>query len=244
MRTCWPHLLWPLLLTLALGGQALRAAPLVMVVDQATEMPMSRFQGATLVGGVHFDLGQLLAERLGRELSFHAVPRKRVVEALVRGDGDFVCLYMPAWLSGPLSWSQPFFRQTEVIATRIEVPAPQQFGDLKDQRIGTVNGFVYVELSQALGAHFLREDAPNAGANLRKLAAHRLDHVVVEGRLLAYSLRQGQPPLRLHPRLEVYSISTHCALGPKASIGLTELDRAIERMQQDGSLQALYSSYD
>lgn len=215
-----------------------------MVIDQATEMPMTQLQRSTVVGGIHHDIGHLLAERLGRELSFRLVPRKRVVEALERGDGDFVCLYKPAWLPGPLSWSQPFFRQSELVATRVDVPAPQQLSDLKDQRIGTVHGFVYVELSQALGAHFLREDAPNAGANLRKLAAHRIDHVVVEGRLLAYALKQQQPPLRLHPRLEVYSISTHCALGPKASISLTELDRAIERIQQDGSLQALYASYD
>lgn len=239
-------LMWRFLLILLLP-LALRAAPgkpLVMVIDQATDLPMALVQGQTVVGGMNHELGQLLGERLGRRVEFLAVPRKRVVETLQRGDGHFVCTYLPAWLPGPLRWSPPFFRQTYVVASRREAPAPKRLADLRGQRIGTVLGFVYEELESALGTGFVREDATNAAANLRKLAAGRLDHALVEGRLLSQELRRGQLTLNLHPPLEVSVLYTHCALGPKSPIGSVELGRAIATIQRDGSLKALYRRYD
>jgi polar amino acid transport system substrate-binding protein len=217
---------------------------LVMAIDSATEMPMALVQGNQVVGGMNHALGRLLAQRMGHELRYIAVPRKRVLQTLERGEADFVCTYLPAWLPGPLQWSQPFFRQQEVVVTRAEVPAPRKLQDLRGRRIGTVLGFVYLELDQILGPEFLRDDAPNAQANLRKLAAGRLDHAVVEGRMLSHVLAQAQPPLKLHPRLPVSSQLTHCALGPKAKVSLAELNQAIDVARRDGSLKALYARYD
>lgn len=229
-------------LVLAAGGVA--AQPLVMVIDSATEMPMARIQNQRISGGMNHELGGLLARQMGREIRYLAVPRKRVVETLARGEGDFVCTYKPAWLPGPLQWSQAFFRQSEVVATRRSATRPRQIEDLRGQRVGTVLGFVYSELDSTLGAGFVREDAPNALANLRKLSVGHLSHAVVEGRLLSHTLKSGQLPLDLHPRLEVSRLLTHCALGPRAQVSLVELDRAIDRIRQDGSLQLLYARYD
>lgn len=229
---------------LLLGAASVGAQPLVMVIDSATEMPMARIQGTRVVDGMNHELGALLAQRMGREIRYLAVPRKRVTETLERGQGDLVCTFKPAWLPGPLQWSQAFFRQSEVIATRRAVSRPRRLEDLRGQRIGTVLGFVYVELEQTLGKDFVREDAPNALANLRKLAAGHLSHAVVEGRLLSHTLREGRLTLELHPRLEVGSLLTQCALSSRSSIPLIELDRAIDRILQDGSLQLLYAKYD
>lgn len=239
--------LWLSLLRLGWLGLAVpgTAAPaLVMAIDNATEMPMARVKGNTVVGGMNYDLGGLLAKNMGRDIRYLAVPRKRVVETLQNGDADFACTYMPHWLPGPLQWSQAFFRQDEVIATRVDTPAPHKLADLKGKPIGTVHGFVYAELEKALGADFVRADAPNAAANLRKLAAGRLDHVSVEGRMLTHVVRRGEPPLRLHPRLHMMSLLTHCALGPSSRVSLIELNHAIETIQRDGSLQLLYEKYD
>ncbi|MBB5202798.1 ABC-type amino acid transport substrate-binding protein [Inhella inkyongensis] len=231
-------------LLFGLGLAHAQPRPLVMAIDSATEMPMALVQDNQVVGGMNHALGRVLAQRMGHELRYIAVPRKRVLEALERGDADFVCTYLPAWLPGPLQWSQAFFRQQDVLVTRAEVPAPRRLQDLRGQRIGTVLGFVYVELERALEAEFLRDDAPNALANLRKLAAGRLDHAVVEGRLLSHVLAQTQPALKLHPRLPVSSLLTQCALGPKAAVSLAELNQAIDVARRDGSLQALYARYD
>jgi len=226
------------------GAQGPAVRPLVMAVDNATEMPMARIQGNRVLEGMTLELGQLLARPLQREPRFVAVPRRRLAEALLRGEADLVCGYLPAWLPGPLRWSQPFFQQSEWLLTRADVPAPQRLADLRGQPIGTILGFVYPELSEALGGGFVREDAPNAAANLRKLAAGRMNHASASSRVLRHMQKEGLFQAALHPPLVVASYTTQCALSPSSPVGVEALNQAIDRLERDGSLRALYQRYD
>lgn len=217
--------------------------PLVLVVDSATDLPNARIEHDRVVGGLTLELAQLLAARMGVETVAISRPRRRLLQSLLDGEADWVCSYMAAWLPGPLRWSQGFFEHEEVVATRADHPAPRQLQDLAGQRLGTILGFVYPEVEAALGRDFLREDAPNAEANLRKLVAGRVAHALVSQRLLQYHRLQGRVPIALHPPLLVHRYRTQCALGPKASVSLEQLNRAIEQVQRDGSLQALTQRY-
>ncbi|WP_310388563.1 transporter substrate-binding domain-containing protein [Roseateles sp.] len=98
--------------------------------------------------------------------------------ALERGQGDLVCAMLPEWFAGPFDWSQPMLPEGEVILTAARAKRPSSLADLRGLTIGTVHGFVYPELEQALGSGFVREDAPNAAANLRKLNQGRMDYAV------------------------------------------------------------------
>eukprot|EP01136_Pigoraptor_vietnamica_P037969 Opistho-1_new@106651 len=90
-------------LKLAMAAWLLWAAPawaaeLVVLVDASTEMPWAEVQEESVLGGLHRDVGEALAQRLGREARFLVLPRKRLGEALQRGQGDVTCAMQPAWL--------------------------------------------------------------------------------------------------------------------------------------------------
>lgn len=219
-------------------------APLVLVVDSATEMPMARIEHDQVSDGLTLEVTRLLAARLGRPLRTVAVARKRLAASLLGGEADIACSYVPAWLPGPLQWSQGFIPQAQWLLTRADQPAPTRIEDLRDQPIGTVLGFVYPELTQALGAQFVREDAPNVAANLRKLAAGRMQHATVASRVVRYAQQQGQFKAAVHPPLVLSTTMTQCALGPRASVSLRALNEAIAQVERDGSLKALLARYD
>lgn len=226
----------------SLRGETTR--PLVLLVDSATEWPMARLRGDELVGGMSLDLAQLLAARMGQPMQAIARPRRRLLQTLQSGEADWVCGYLEPWLPGPLRWSKAFFEQDEFIVTRADHPAPQKLTDLAGQRIGTLLGFVYPELEQALGKRFVREDVASAEANLRKLSAHRLAHIAVSARVLVAAQREARFTTALHPPLLLRRYLTRCALREGAPVDLAQLDRAIDQIQRDGSLRALYRRYD
>lgn len=235
-----------LLVALLLGASGLAQAqvPWVLAVDSGTQMPMARIARDRVVDGMSLELGQLLARQLGRELQMVALPRKRLLPELLQGRVDGACAYLPEWLPGPLQWSKPFFLQEYAIVSRADAPAPVSLEALRGQRLGTVLGFVYPELEAALGADFLRDDAPDAHASLRKLALGRLQHVAVSQRLLGYLQRSAQFSAAVHPPLPVGQMATRCALGPSATVTLQQLNQAIDAIERDGSLAALYRRYD
>jgi polar amino acid transport system substrate-binding protein len=234
------------LLAAALAGLPWAAhadAALRMVIDSATHMPMARIERDAVSAGMTLELGQLLAQQLGRDLQVLARPRKRLLQSLESGEAHIACSYMPAWLPGSLQWSQGFFRHDEVLVSRQDAKRPVRLEALRGQRIGTILGFVYPGYSAALGNAFVREDAPNAEANLRKLAAGRIEHAAVSARLLSYQQRTGAFSAAIHPPLLTATLLTHCALGPAAPVSLQALDAAIAAIQRGGSLERLYRRY-
>lgn len=205
---------------------------------------MAQIEAGQVRGGMNHELGALLASRMGRRIDYLAIPRKRLRGLLERGEADLICTYKPEWLgAASLQWSKPFFQQVDVLVTRADARRPRGFGELAGQRIGTVLGFAYPELIQAIGTTFVRDDAPDAEANLRKLSAGRLQHAVVERRLLRHLQRSGAFKAAIHEPLPINSLRTHCALGPRASVTLAQLDQAIVAIERDGSLASLYARY-
>lgn len=219
------------------------AQPLVFVVDETTELPVAKFRNGELVSGLYLDLGQELAHRLGREPQFRLVPRKRVEQILQEGRADLLCDYLPAWLTGRFSWSRPFLPNKDLLITRQDRPQVLRLEDLWLQRVGTVIGFAYPQLVQALGKDFRRDDALTSAGNLRKLAMGRVDHAVVNQRILRYLERTGEFTTPLHPPLVLNEFTAQCALSPKSTLQLPALDAAIGQMMSDGSLDRILQPY-
>jgi polar amino acid transport system substrate-binding protein len=236
MRTWALGLVWWALIAGA-SAQDLRIA-----VDASTEMPWSEVTEGVLTGGLHRDFGMALARQLARQPRFLLLPRKRLTEALARGDADLTCGLMPAWLPGPFDWTAGFFEENDVMLTLRDAPRPARLADLAGQPVGTINGFSYPELQRLLGQGFVRDDAPTATANLAKLAAGRVRHAVVNQRFLEYQLRYRGLKLALYPPLQVNRNELACAVSRRGTTTALQIEQAVHRLKAGGSLPQLLSS--
>lgn len=234
-----------LLLALAApAGTAAAEAPLVVLVDSSVQLPQALIRDGQVVEGLQHDIAVELGQRLGRPLRFRVVPRRRVGPSLLAGDeADLICTYLPAWLPEPLQWSKPFLDDGELLVTTRRRPAPMRLSQVAGQRIGTIAGFAYAEVAATLGAGFLRDDGPNLESLLRKLALGRVEHALVGRASFEYLLRRGEVPVALHPPLVVAHWRTSCALSPRSTLKLVELDAALDAMQAEGSLRRIVDRY-
>ena len=233
------------LIAAVIGGcsAAATAAPLVLLVETSTLMPQARIEGNRVVEGLHLDLGTALARRLGRELVLRPTPRKRLAQALERGEGDMVCDYQSDWLPGPFNWSRPFIPDQALLVTAASAPAPANLAALSGQPIGTVLGYIYPEMGELLRAGFVRDDAPDAVANLRKLEIGRVQHALTGRRVLEYQQRIGRFRLAVHPPLVVSEVLAQCALSPGSTVALPALNTAISGLVAEGELNRILGKY-
>jgi ABC-type amino acid transport substrate-binding protein len=216
---------------------------LVVLVDRAADMPMSRIENGRLTDGVHKMLGEALARGTGRELRFLLLPRKRIARALQQGEADILCGYTPEWIEGDFLWTEPVFTAEEVLVTDASQPQPHSIADLRGQAIGTILGYQHPEIEKILGAGFVRDDSPNMETNLEKLARGRVHHVLIARGVLEYRQRLRAFPLNLHPPLTAASFSTRCAVSRKGHLSLEEANRAIAAITRDGTLARILAQF-
>jgi len=216
--------------------------PLVVLVDTGTEMPMAGFDEGRLVEGIHKDLGQALAGKLGREASFLPLPRKRIAMALESGQADLICMYLPPWLPGKFQWTRGFFPVSEVVVTDTSVPQPRRLRDLSGQPVATVLGYAYPELEAQLGQGFVRDDGHSSSGNLRKMAAGRLHHAITQQSTLDYYLKVGEK-LSLYAPLVVKHYQAQCAVSPQGQVSVGAVNKAIGQIVRDGSVNKILSNY-
>lgn len=228
---------------LAVFACAADPPPLVLLVDTSAQMPQARIEGDRVVEGLHLDLGRALARRLGREVVAKPVPRKRLSDALQRGEGDLLCDYLSDWVPGSFAWSRPFIPDQALLVSAATAPAPAGLSALAGQPVGTVRGYVYPEMSEALRDGSKRDDAPDAATNLQKLQRGRVSHALTGRRALGYQQRMGAVRLALHPPLVVSEVLAQCALSPTAQVDIQALNTAIQGLVADGELNRLLARY-
>lgn len=230
------------------SAYAQSAPPLRVVVDSSTELPFASIerpygQGERLSGGIHFDLGHAIARAMGRSPEFLVLPRKRVTAALIEGHADVMCAYQPGWLPGDFAWSVPFLPSAEVIAVSNRVERPDRLGALKGQKIGTVLGFTYPGVEKAIGGTFVRDDAPNAESNLRKIAMGRFNYALFNKLYLDYKLNDRDLASHLHPYIVVYPYKSQCAVSKRGTVSVSALNRALQLLAKGGDVQRILDAY-
>lgn len=235
---------WLLAGCLALALSAKAALPeLRVVVDTSTAMPMTLVEHGELTGGIHRDLGLALARQLGTTARFTPMPRKRVGVVLEQGEGDLSCHYLPAWLPGAVDWTLPFMPNAIEIVSHLQHPAPARIDQLRGVPLGTVLGFAYPELQQALGEGFVRDEASDSLQNLVKFAAGRTRHVVVGDVFFRYQQRLHPGLLQTHRPLLVARIEARCAVSRRGRYSVARIDQAIRALQKNGRVEAIYAAY-
>ncbi len=213
-----------------------------IVAPTNQSMPMLRMAGGSPVEGLLKDLGEALAEQLAMRPVFVALPSKRAGPSVEAGTADLLCYVKPGWLNAKVLWTQPFLPGTGIVAARPGAPPVARLEDLRDEPLGTVLGYRYPVLEQAFMRPIRREDVPDATTNLRRLAFGRIRYAVTDRAALDHFLRDN-PASGLREAIEVERYQLGCALSPDKAALLAPLNRAIDHMQADGTLDALLSRY-
>lgn len=204
-------------------------------------MPLARFKDGVLAEGIIKDIGEAIAGRMGISARFVSLPSKRVGTALKEGQVDGVCYVQPEWIDGAYQWSRPFIPNSGVIAARSGAPMVHRLEDLAGIPVGTVIGYRYPILENALGQRFIREDAPTMESNIRKLIAGRIGYAVVESITLAYYMKTQ--PAGLRSDIEYDSFRARCAFSQKSHQPFLDIDHAIDTLIRDGSMGEIFQRY-
>ena len=230
-------------LAVSLSGAA-RAANdelrLIAPLNQA--MPLARFHADKLSGGILKDLGDAMAQRLGRRVVYVTVAGDQVGAALTSGKADGICYVRPFWIDGNFDWSRPLIPDSELIASAPDVPVVRSLLDLRDRPVGTVKGYRYPRMEQVLGLRFRRLDAPTMEENLRNVMLGHARYTVVVQSTLDYHLKVNKL-LKLRADLKTASYTAQCAFSRRGNVAFTEVDKAINTLIDDGSVQRILARY-
>ncbi|HEY8879829.1 MAG TPA: transporter substrate-binding domain-containing protein [Roseateles sp.] len=234
-----------MLAAVLLGGPSAQAAdPAVLRIVAPTNqsMPLLRMAGTLPAEGLLKDVGEALAERVGLIAGFVPLPSKRAGPAVASGAADLLCYVKPGWLDDKVLWTHAFLPGIGIVAAHPAAPPVAMLIELRDEPLGTVLGYRYPVIDQAFMQAMRREDVADATTNLRRLALGRIRYAVTDRAALDHFLRDN-PDSGLREAIEVERYQLGCALSPHKAALLAPLNRAIDRMQADGTLEALFNRY-
>ena len=218
------------------------ASDFVMVAPLNQAMPFAQFQKEKLIGGILKDMGSALAQRLGRHPAFLSVPGEGVSAALAAGKADGICFVRPHWIDGDFDWSAPFMSDAETIASRPGAPRIGSLTDLRDRPVGTVASHRYPRIENVLGIRFHRVDSANIDENMRKLLDGTVQHALMGQSTINYYLR-GDKAAQVRIDMRISTFDAQCAFSKKSEVPFAEVDKAINAMLKDGTVEKILARY-
>lgn len=232
-----------LLSLLALCGPACaQQADIVFLAPLSAAMPLAGFRDGQLAEGIIKDLGDAIADKLGRRARYLSVPGKRVEFMLRAGQADGICNALPSWIGGDFAWSRPLIPNAGIVISRTDAPVIRSLNDLAGQRVGTVLGYRYPALGTALGTLFEREDARTVQLVFVKMEAGRHQHALGERLELDYELRTNKA-LKLREDLVYEHYKTSCAFSHSSKIAFADIEAAINALAAAGAVDAILARY-
>lgn len=177
--------------------------------------PYVVMQGDKLGPSITRSMAELVASRLGLEIEFVEVPNNRIDRSLRGGRIDLVCNTSPAWHSAPQehSWSQPLYRDADVIVTRSGASVPASLSDMKGMRVGTAHDQHYpAKLLEAFRkGTIVRMDVRDTETRLRMVEHKRLDASVERRLAVKYHLQKHPDNFLAVSPWALREIPLHCA---------------------------------
>ncbi|MES2320252.1 MAG: transporter substrate-binding domain-containing protein [Pseudomonadota bacterium] len=235
-RTLWAFVF----LLPSLSAQA--TGELLMIAPLNHAMPMAQFDNDKLTGGILKDLGEAIARRMGRSAAFISVAADQVSATLAHGKADGICYVRPFWIDGSFNWSRPLIPDAELVASLPSAPVVRSLLDLRDRPVGTVKTYRYPRVEQVLGLRFQRHDSLTMEENLRKIMQGTVDYTVLAQSTLAYH-RKLDKGIKLRADLVYASFTAQCAFSRRADPYFGEVNKAINSLIDDGSVDAILSHY-
>ncbi len=192
--------------------------------------------------GILMELGGAIALKLHREARYLTVPRNRLDKVLTDGTVDGICYVMPGWVTAPVNWSRSVIRNENLLVGGAHIVAPHTLKDVADERLGVVLGYRYPELDAALGGRYLRDDSPSMPLNIKKLAVGRYRYAVVDRLSLEYQAKLV-PELQTFSTFPITRFAAGCAFSKASKIPFSRVDRAIQQLVKDGTVERILARY-
>ncbi|MES2018358.1 MAG: ABC transporter substrate-binding protein [Pseudomonadota bacterium] len=229
-------------LLMLLPGAVQASGTLLMIAPLNHTMPLARFDNDKLSGGIIKDLSEAIAQRLGRSPVFISVAVDQVAAVLRQGKADGVCYVRPFWIDGDFYWSRPLIPDAELVASLPTAPVIRSLFDLRDRPVGTVKIYRYPRVEQVLGLRFWRQDSDTMEENLRKMMQGAFNHTLLNQSTLAWHMKVN-PSIKLRADLAFASFMAQCAFNKRAGGGPAEIEKAINSLVDDGSVEAILARY-
>ncbi len=233
-----------MLAALLLSSLALGAEPLTWGADAQGGAPYV-FQDPTdpnRLTGFEVELATLLGQRLGRQARPVHGPWDQLLELLARGDFDLAIngIEVAAEKRRVVALSRPYFACAEVLTVRRGEPAPRSLPELAGKKIGTLPGSMAERIAQRAGA-VVRTYEGGQDEIYDDLKLGRLDGVLLDAPVAHYygDLEATFESVRGDFGEVAYAI----ALRPDDTALLAQVNEALEAMQRDGTLRALYERW-
>ncbi len=221
--------------------------PLRFGINTDFAMPLvqiKRNDPPQLQNGILKDLGEALSKEMKLKPVWVLLPKKRVAPSLLSSDASIICHINEVWqpaLKEKALWSHDLYRATNVIVfTKKKVIRSVQ--DLSGERIGTVLNFIYTNLDPHFAkGDIKRENGPNNESNIQKLIHDRISYIVMSNLEFNYYKK-------IHPQLNfadlgMDTVTTKCALSRKGEVSLAQVNKAIDAIKKNGTLDRILTSY-
>jgi polar amino acid transport system substrate-binding protein len=215
---------------------------IVFLAPLSSAMPLAGFSDGQLAEGILKDVGEAIADKLGRHARFVGVPGKRVEFMLREGQADGVCNVLPSWISGDFAWTRPLIPNAGIVISRTDAPVVRSLNDLAGQRVGTVLGYKYPALGSVIGTLFVREDARTVQQVFLKMEAGRHRHAIGERLELDFELRSN-PGLKLREDLVYENYKTACAFSRASKIPFAAIEAAVDALAASGAIDTILARY-
>ncbi len=232
----------PLLVLLACSAARAAQDEMVFIAPTNHAMPLAQFKDGRINNGILMELGIAIAHSLGRTARFVSVPSKRVSMVLAKGEADGVCYVLPHWIDGDFLWSRPLIPNRVLLVSAPATPPVRTLADLAGKKVGTVAGYRYPEFEEALGKQFIREDAPTSELSVSKLVAGRTNYAIIGQSMFDYQKRSDRT-FTARADLVVTSVMTRCAFSRLSKIPFVQVDKAINALADQGSVEEILSRY-
>lgn len=192
--------------------------------------------------GFEVELATMLGERLGRQARPVQGQWDRLLELLARGDFELVIngIEVADEKKRVALLSRPYFVAAEVVTIRKGSSGPRTLAELAGKKVGTLPGSMAERIAQHAGADVRTYDGGQAEI-YDDLKAGRLDAVLLDEPVAHYYADIEPSFESVHGDFGVVEYAIAVRLGDDAL--LAQVNGALEAMQRDGSLRALYERW-
>ncbi|WP_285425918.1 ABC transporter substrate-binding protein [Pseudomonas sp. efr-133-TYG-103a] len=222
-------------------------APLRFSIADAWAMPLVQIDDHQATGGILFDIMQSMAAQADRAAEYRVVPIQRVQRTLERGAIDVRCYAAQSWmpnLSGDYTWSLPLLIQRDLLISTPDNAAPVEPGQLDNEAIGTVLGYVYPTLQHSFDSQRLRrDDARSEVQVLQKLQIHRYRYAIGNQWSLDWFNRNLPENQKLRRVAVIDEQPVGCIVRNDTQIPAQQLMRILLRMRMSGEIDRIMSRY-